>query len=888
MKYNRIIISFILAVTLLINPGTVLFADCASAKVDDIDYVTAAASLGLMPRKLAQTPDAEVSRGDAINAVINLFGDDAASADGVDFSDIDEKSEYYEAVCRAKNLGIVSGFPDNTVRIDEKTAVSHAVKMILYALGYKQIINDGMSVRDAVSRADFCSVSDAFSEDNLTVAKLAQLLVEAGEAYPLVVNNLSNNEGGMSYNYKLSDNPLLEDKLDIGITTGIVTYTGGADLTMEGYSDEGKVVIGGTAYNDSVTAENYIGCNVKAYYKKSNTPAADDILYMYPENNDILKIDAEDISDYSGGSLYYYDGGKRRSENIKIGSVDFVYNNSICTNPTAKHLKPEEGSVKIIDNNRDGRTDVVVVDSYETVVVDAVSKNDGIIYGLYGGVQIDLEKYDSVRFVSEANEKFEIFELSKWDVLSVTRSEDYSTISLVYATGMAEGTVDEIVYDSDDRLLVIGGKEYKVTNDFVKYELSDISVGDEGTFYLNASGKISAYTVNGGKNYGYMIKSAPMQGNFNEDTAAKIFTSGGKMQIFNYAKKVMYNGVSVPKADLGSITGNTLCIYELNDDGEIKSIETAGVGYGFGDFDSGTSIRKIYDGYTESGGLPSQAETLTYKSATAILGGKTCLSSSAVIFEIPIPSTAGAEPDEKYYKVFKRDNYVENDKEMCVQAYNSDPDAIAADAVVVYVKRGDYSATAVYDDTHTWVVEDIHSALAPDGDTRKQLILTDGKMRTTLFAEPSAMSQITFGGRAYTLRNGDIIRCDTDEENNIVACEVLYSVQSDSLSTSNPSTDSFAASFRIELCYAYKISESFLITTITDLKNAASVDEDALENKQLRNLSSYGIVYYNSERKKVLPGNGDLLKCYTRNGRDCSKMFIFDRYGEAKTLVIYD
>ena len=72
------------------------------------------------------------------------------------------------------------------------------------------------------------------------------------------------------------------------------------------------------------------------------------------------------------------------------------------------------------------------------------------------------------------------------------------------------------------------------------------------------------------------------------------------------------------------------------------------------------------------------------------------------------------------------------------------------------------------------------------------------------------------------------------------------------------------------------------------MKNAVSVDEDALENKQLRNLSSYGIVYYNSERKKVLPGNGDLLKCYTRNGRDCSKMFIFDRYGEAKTLVIYD
>ncbi len=123
-----------------------------------------------------------------------------------------------------------------------------------------------------------------------------------------------------------------------------------------------------------MTAENYIGCNVRAYYRTYSTSGEKDILYMYPKNNEILEIAADDISDYSGGKLYYYENGKRQSENLNIGSVDFIYNNSICTNPTEKNLKPEDGFVRIIDNDRDGITDVVVCENYETVVVDSVSK----------------------------------------------------------------------------------------------------------------------------------------------------------------------------------------------------------------------------------------------------------------------------------------------------------------------------------------------------------------------------------------------------------------------------------------------------------------------------------------------------------------------------------
>ncbi len=45
------------------------------------------------------------------------------------------------------------------------------------------------------------------------------------------------------------------------------------------------------------------------------------------------------------------------------------------------------------------------------------------------------------------------------------------------------------------------------------------------------------------------------------------------------------------------------------------------------------------------------AEALTYKSNTAILGGKVCLASNAVVFEIPVGEE---KADEKYYKAYKK------------------------------------------------------------------------------------------------------------------------------------------------------------------------------------------------------------------------------------------
>lgn len=887
MKYGKIIVAFMLSVALLVNTSAVFSADTAETFSDSINYVTAAARLGLIPKRLAENPSDEVSRGNAISAVVKLCGEDVSAAEDVGFSDINEKSVYYEAVCLAAGMGLVSGFSDNTIRIDEKISVSHTVRMILYALGYKQIINDGMNVGDALSQAGFCNAGEIYNEETLTVSRLAQLLIKGGESKLLLLTNIRSSGSDKNYNYELSENTLFEEKLDIYYASGIVTYCGGADLSLENTHGEDKTVIGGETYTDTVTAENYIGCNVRAYYKSDSNSDEKDILYMYPKDNEILEIDAEDITGYSGGTLYYEVNGKRKSEPLKISSVDFIYNNGICMNPTEKNLKPEEGFVRIIDNDGDGITDVVVVDNYETVVVDSVSKKDGIIYGMYGNMSIDLDKYKNVKFVSETNEKYDIYELSKWDVLSVTRNDGYDNIKLVCAAGMADGSVDRIDYDGNDRMLVISGTAYKVTADFANHELAKMSLGDSGTFYLNTSGKIAAYSESSAKNYGFMIKSAGVRDDASDDTAAKILTAGGSVQIFNYAKKVLFNGKSISRSKLAGISGNTLCIYELNDSNEIKSMETAGGSYGFEDFAQGTSVIKVYDGYTkDASGVPQQSETLTYKSNTSILGGQVSLASGAVIFEVPV----GEDSDDKYYKAYKKDDYVSNDKEMCVQAYNSDSDAIAADAVVVYVQRGNYDATTVCDDTHVWVISKLYSDLDESGDERKKLELTDGKSRVTLFAEPDTLSQsIKLNGRNYALKKGDIIRCDYDENNNITACSVLYSAESDEMGTSNPSTTSFAASFRVELCYAYKISESLVITTTTDLRNTETVaDESTLENKQLRNLSGYGMVYYDSDKQKVSPGNSDLLKSYIRNKNECSKMFVFDRYGEAKTLVIYD
>lgn len=217
----------------------------AAADDDNSDKaIEVAVALGLMNGAFAADPGAEMTRGDLIEVVLRLCGVTSAGGAPV-FTDLDETHVHYNSIMTAYNMGIVSGFGDGTVRPDDPAQVSHAMKLIYYALGYKEFIEETNNPAMAVSRAKVGKNGDINSTAILTAGKLATLMVEAGESYPLDVQAITRADGGASYEYYNADQTALERYYKISKIEGIVTCAGGMNLESGTRYDSDRIVIDG-------------------------------------------------------------------------------------------------------------------------------------------------------------------------------------------------------------------------------------------------------------------------------------------------------------------------------------------------------------------------------------------------------------------------------------------------------------------------------------------------------------------------------------------------------------------------------------------------------------------------------------------------------------------
>lgn len=170
-----------------------------------------------------------------------------------------------------------------------------------------------------------------------------------------------------------------------------------------------------------------------------------------------------------------------------------------------KFFAPAQGTVKLLDNDGNGKYDFVFVTSYETKVVDYVySANTRI--ALKAGASIDLSNY-----IEKADEGFElsikldgeeieIADLQEFDVLSIATAGRKTEI--IVSRNVVEGSVEAVegklaspatAADRRDAIITVAGVEYSVANLADTTELGKISSRSEGKFYIDAFGKIAHF-----------------------------------------------------------------------------------------------------------------------------------------------------------------------------------------------------------------------------------------------------------------------------------------------------------------------------------------------------------------------------------------------------------
>lgn len=486
--------------------------------------------------------DTEITRGFFLDSTLKLCGINQADSTPKKsyFVDVDIESPWCKAVEYALDAGIISGYNTEFFRPDEKITYIHAAVMIERALGYADIAElKGGYPNGYLSAASECGLNKNIhiqSDAELDAAKFVQLMYNALNIKTIVWNGIGK---------KVSNKSLL-DSMDIMIEEGVIDTIGYFSIYPDSHREEGCLSINRQSYKlDGLeTDRNYIGKRVNALIDKSGDTYK--IVSIFEKNNRETTVAFENINSISNDKLSYYTEN-HTLKSIQIdSSAKVLLNGNYYGNMTSaddNRLFDVCHTVVFIDNNSDGKADVINVVRRVNDVVEKISSEGDIILK-YSSENLELLDDDVIYSIEKDDTAISLSMLKKDDVISVEKTEIENS-KIIYRIIASDKTVTGklISTENDENILYfdIDGEKYVVSaeyKDFMDNNTKEIKpqTGNTAVFYLSDDNKIVYSKIPQEYMYGYLIKVTNNQ----EDEAflIKIYTTDGKEEEYSLAENV--------------------------------------------------------------------------------------------------------------------------------------------------------------------------------------------------------------------------------------------------------------------------------------------------------------------------------------------------------------
>ncbi len=677
----------------------------------------------------------------------------------------------------ATNQKLVIGDDTGTFRPDDTITYAEAMTILVRVLGHEPSALSkggypaGFLVVGTENNLNRNAVAAA--NDPATRSLVAQMMFNA-----LTVKMMEQTGFGDEPDYSVVDKTLLENKLHTTKITGQVTATSQTAIGSSSALKKGQVKIGDAIYNlaKGVDAANLLGYNV-VFYLQEDDHGDEYVILIRPEQtkNSALTIQAdnfESIADETDRKVIKYwkdkETDKKESEAYVNNNATLIYNGKYETLDNALiNLRDKAGNVTLLDTDRDTKYDFVFVTEYKNVVVEEVMPSSGKIIDKYGAPTITLDPNDDdLDFkIEKAGEAIEVKDLTEWDVLSVAESKDKSIYRIIAVKDKIEGKVTEI---HDDKIKV-GDKLYKIAKNYTH----DIALEDEGTFYLDAEGKIAAVDASSlvSSNYAYLINAAKA-GVVSENLEIRLFTKSGETAIYTAADRVRVNGASGKNADevLSALSNESgvvkqLITFEQNSDGKIVSIHTAKDNTATGAIDKNNFTKNLV------------LEDAVYKAATGKVGNVN-VNEDTIIFDIPASST---DPDDF---AIRNHTMFENDTPYNAIVFDMTEDYTAKAMIVT---NTDYKANA---ESSVAVVTEITTVKNDQNIIVEKLYAMQDGQKIELFTSEKDLLVKGEGESKKPLEKGDIIQYKTNAKNEISTIRVLLDISNKSTQfEATPATD---------------------------------------------------------------------------------------------------
>ena len=721
------ILGLLVSVILLVSStiGVSAFADVST----DASYAEAVEILNALEIMVGDeqgnfNPDKDITRAEATAVIVrmkNLYNADNVSVNTI-FTDVPADHWAAGYVNFAQQSGIINGYGDGTFGPSDPVTYEQIVKMIVAALGYTP---------EAEAKGGYpsgymmvASQNDVTKGVNVKVgteaprSAVARIVYNALEI-PMMAQSEYSNTGEAKYT--VTTDTILDDYLHVEKIEGIVTNTVLTNGTSE---DEAWVKIDGgdKLLVGKTNAVAYLGYAVEAYVAEDEE--TDDFVIKgitKKSFNDELILDHTMFSDLDGTTLKYFASASALNDTeVELALVGKIYNGRPYEDGVDGFLADLDGDVantfgtiKLVSNDKD--------EDYEYAFVTQASYNDVIEEvnaealiltgeeGLANTIDIEDENIITMFFKADGSVA-EFADIKVGDVLTVFQSNDGALQEVYISDTKIEGAVTEIIPgEGSDDTYVIGGKEYRIAYADGAFAVS-VNNGDEGTFFLNAEGKIVAKKATAAAgNYAYLYKADYIKDIDGAVVQMKVLTSEGKWELLTTAEKVtavVGDTVTSTKVFTGSANTVFAPLFETNVVDGVYSVT-------LGDADE-----RLFQYETNAKGLVNKIYIIssdisytdrTYKASQNKLGN-VYFTNNTVVFSVP---AAGAS-DEDDIKVVKAISLFQDGEAYTVDIYDIE-DSIPAIAVA-------YDATsAISDDSTIMLVTKVSSTIGKDNETLKKI-----------------------------------------------------------------------------------------------------------------------------------------------------------------------
>lgn len=777
-------------------------------------------------------------------------------------------------VFKIQEYPITSDSSENTM------TVMDAVVILNNYLGYRDYVkyNGGYPLGDIVAaqknglldNIDKCDVPLSSKHAIILLRNALSARIITGFAYK-----------GWS-THKILDDDVLYTYYGIRTETGVVEANSITNLMGGTPVKDDALMIDGKMYSYTGD-EDFLGQEVDFYFDDDNK-----IIHINANPNTVITevTDAMEPSFFNWKYQYRDNNGKQRK--IKLtNKTAIVHNHELVSRYNEDILVPQDGYVRFVDNGGDGKIDFVSIISYVNYLVSEVNtlgNSDGvIIYENLSGnnipAVIEPSKSNGTAIVKTAEGKgFNPANIARGDIVSVIGTVSNKMLyakEVIVSRETVFGTLESKTFDGKTNKLKINGEIYDVSQNY-NSSASGLRVYTKVDFLLDYRNKIagnsSVTNLGHSLSFGYLIKATLDTQSFDKKVLFKILRENGKIEIYESAEKVVFDGTtykSEPDKVIsrlmknGTVTPQLIC-YGVDNDGMIRAIDTADASTGA---DRNDSLKLLHS---------SMPSNLYHISKAKSFGGKINYTQNTVFF--CVPQNVKSAEDWKFFVLPQNKLYAADFK---VAGYSINSGA-AADAIVLYdmVPTGSKGIS---------VVKEITNVLNSKGDITKCITLETPDKEVSLIAASSDVvtkaKSFNYSDSAYySLEVGDAIRYNLNIDGEVMNIRIVYDKSEGTVNGGKAFGQDYQENLRIIDAAAYNIADNIIQVAPYGSESNPDLTMADMENHLLSNFTI--IVYDRNSRNKIFKGTVSDIKTYLNNNSNCSRVVVQTAVGVGELLYV--